>query len=63
MKKQTIEDIFKEFKPPNVEVGDEEEEEPQASSSHVKTVPDESGIESMIKDITEMFPHLGDGKK
>lgn len=60
LKKQTIEDIFKEFKPPEVE--QEEEEEPQASSSQAKTVLDENKIENMIKDIMDMFPHLGDGK-
>ncbi|KAJ8916873.1 hypothetical protein NQ315_005880 [Exocentrus adspersus] len=58
LKKQTIEAIFKEFRPPEI---NEEIIEPQPGPSHVKTGPDDREIEIMIRDIIDMFPHLGDG--
>lgn len=57
--KQTIEDVFKNFKP--VEqisiIPDKEETQIVEPCS----VPKENNLEVMIKDITDMFPHLGDG--
>ncbi|KAG5888952.1 hypothetical protein JTB14_012211 [Gonioctena quinquepunctata] len=57
LKKQTIEDVFKEFKPPEPEP---EEELPLPGPSN-DTAPGEKDIDIMIKDIIDMFPHLGDG--
>lgn len=55
---QTIENVFKEFKPPEI-IQEIPEEISVAESSNN---PKDTEIEVMIKDIIDMFPHLGDGK-
>ncbi|XP_072393970.1 activating signal cointegrator 1 complex subunit 2 [Diabrotica undecimpunctata] len=59
LKKQTVEDIFKKFKPPEIEV--EEEPEPTAGPSNINGGVSDDDIESKIKEIVDTLPHLGDG--
>ncbi|CAH1966346.1 unnamed protein product [Acanthoscelides obtectus] len=61
LKPDTIEDVFKKFKPPEIV---KEEVSPQvvgAKQSVISEKKKEQDVESMIKEIMEMFPHLGDG--
>ncbi|XP_074032009.1 activating signal cointegrator 1 complex subunit 2 [Leptinotarsa decemlineata] len=58
LKKSTVESIFKDFKPPELEP----EEEPVIPvPSHNTGSSKEKEIDIMIQDIMDMFPHLGDG--
>uniref|UniRef100_A0A6P7F821 Activating signal cointegrator 1 complex subunit 2 n=1 Tax=Diabrotica virgifera virgifera TaxID=50390 RepID=A0A6P7F821_DIAVI len=59
LNKQTVEDIFKKFKPPEIEV--EEEPEPIAGPSNMNGGVSDDDIESKIKEIIDTLPHLGDG--
>lgn len=59
LNKQTVEDVFKRFKPPEIEP--EPEEVPIAGPSQENQTPNEVELEIKIKEITDMFPHLGDG--
>ncbi|CAG9812776.1 unnamed protein product [Phaedon cochleariae] len=56
LKKQTIEDVFKQFRPPIIEPDDE----PTHIESALEDI-NENDIDVVIKDIVDMFPHLGDG--
>ncbi|VEN63810.1 unnamed protein product [Callosobruchus maculatus] len=61
LKRDTIESVFKKFKPPEIE---NEVETPAAIASKQAAISEknrEQEVEKMIKEIMEMFPHLGDG--
>lgn len=60
LNRQTIEDLFKKFKPLE-EVVDELPFEENIVQNEAGSVPKEKDMEVMIKDIIDMFPHLGDG--
>lgn len=59
LSKQTIEDVFKKFKP--VEQIVEETPTEIAIPKEASNIPQEKELENMIKDIMDMFSHLGDG--
>lgn len=63
LNRQTIEDVFKSFKPIEkiIEETPAEAEHTQASMSD--NAPKEKDLDNMIREIIDMFPHLGDGMR
>lgn len=60
LNRKTLEDVFKDFKPPEIE-DNVPEKTIEIENVNEKTLK-EAELEIMIKDIIDMFPHLGDGK-
>lgn len=61
LSRQTIEDVFKNFKPIEQIVDETPIKDELIYEEKKLNVPKEKELEDMIKDIIEMFPHLGDG--
>lgn len=59
LSRQTIEDVFKRFKPVDQIV--DETSPDVATLQEASNIPGEKELENMIKEIIDMFPHLGDG--
>lgn len=60
LKRETIEDIFKKFIPVE-QIVEETPHQEKELHNVASNVPKEKDLEKMIKDIIDMFSHLGDG--
>ncbi|CAH0564260.1 unnamed protein product [Brassicogethes aeneus] len=61
LSRKTIEDVFKEFKPIEKEPELQFTLPPPVEVKQTSQGPSDNKIEQLIKDIIDMFPHLGDG--
>lgn len=62
VKRQTVEAVFRDFASAIPELPDEAVFEPEPGPSGVRQIENDSEIEEKIRNIIDMFPHLGDGE-